>query len=314
MEAVTLKITFSGRTFEFRKSIHATWDEVVVELSAKVGVPADGLRLIHKGHTVERRRTLAASQVKDGCRLLALKTSKQHDSELRTRTQANTARATTVADSMRDRAIAGATVTEAAGTEKSSMDGYLGDADACADALFVLVCQGSKTYAVLVADEALTVRYLKSRLEGMTGVAAKDLRLLFGGKSDIDDDEKLVGDLHVKRGSKFVLMFKRAQHEKLDSREELTSLRAQTEALEDLVTRTERKVQARLISDYAELSLLIGELGGECSRLAGNVKVVHIGRDEAKDAEAVTSLSETLQVIEGRVSALQEIALSMLQR
>jgi hypothetical protein len=312
MEEVTLKITFLGSQFLLRKRLESTWGEVADELAAQVGVSTDGLRLLYKGRTTERKDSLDASHVRDGARLMAMKSSKQHEEDGKSRRRAEIAIAREGVDSFWNGA-------DSCGRDNASRPSvpqreYFGDdVDESSDACYILVSHGSKIYKIVVSDQFYTVLDLKSRLEGMTKVSVKDQKLIFRGSGDITDDQKIVGDLGAKRGSKFMLLFTRERHDAVDAHNDLSALRTETESLLERVRVAERKVRGRLVSEYAEMTLLIGELDGECSRLTGNVSAARVGKNEGEDLATAASLLDSLREAAKRIDALRATAISMLQ-
>jgi hypothetical protein len=314
MEEVTLNITYLGSQFKLHKRLASTWGEVADELAVQVGVSAYGLRLLYKGRTTERNESLAASHVRDGARLMAMKTSKQHEKEGKSSLQAEAAKAREQVARARNGVDGYARENASTGPSMPHREFFGDDVDESSDVCYVLVTQGLKIYKIIVSDPFYTVLDLKSRLEGMTNVPAKDQKLLFRGSSNINDDRKLIGDLGAKRGSKFMLLFTRERHDAVDSHNDLSSLKTETESLLERVRVAEREVRGRLVSEYADMTILIGELDGECSRLTGNVSAVRVGKNEADDFATAALLLDKLRDVAQRVVSLRAAALSMLQR
>jgi hypothetical protein len=269
-----LTITVGRDKFDVQANGGMTWADVLLQLSEQRG--AEELRLLHKGKTVVPSQTLLSASVKDGTKLMALKTAGQHGKEKKAALRSAAVAADKAVDHMRCRTPAAVTVGTAASASKRGLLGDEVDEDDNAQ-YYVRVTHGPKTYRVLFSGDAAqcaTVHDLKVRLEGLANVQVRHQRLIFRGKRDLSDDFTLATGLGAKRGALFMLLFSSEQHDAVDARQDIGVLSTQTEALSSRVVTVEKKVRGRLLSDYVELTLAVGELEAECDRLIGNVGAV----------------------------------------
>jgi hypothetical protein len=269
-----LTITVGRDKFNVQANGGMTWADVLLLLSEQRGT--DELRLLHKGKTVVPSQTLVSASVKDGTKLMALKTAGQHGKEKKAALRS----ASDAADKAADHMLFHTPTAVAAGTAASaSKRGLLGDEVDEDDhaQYYVRVTHGPKTYRVLFSGDAAqcaTVHDLKVRLEGLANVPLRHQRLIFRGKRDLSDDFTLATGLGAKRGALFMLLLTSEQHDAVEARQDIGALMTQTEALSSRVVAVEKKVRGRLLSDYVELTLAVGELETECDRLIGNVGAV----------------------------------------
>jgi Ubiquitin family len=320
---VKLTVTVSREKYEVQATAAMTWADVLSTLAEQRGSDACDLRLLHKGKMAVPTQTLLAASVKDGTKLIAMKTAGQHRKEKNDASRAAAETADKSAERMRASSATAGTSSGALAPASSiaAKRVMLGDDvdEEDSSQFYVRVSHGPRTYRILFPSEAAhsaTLRDLKLRLEGLAQVQLRQQRIIFAGKRDMPDDTTLADGMGAKRGAVFILMFSSKQHDAVEAMQNIGLMTTQTKALGVRVEAVERKVRGRLLSDYAELTLAIGELEGEVERLSGNVEAVsgQAGGCSSADRAVVDRLSTSLADMSVRVASLRAHAVATLKR
>lgn len=305
---IQLVVSLGRDRYEVDASGAMTWAEVIDSVAKQAGMDISALRLLYKGRAVGGEKTLADAAVKTGSKLMAMKTKAHHTGEQARERRQKAAADATAAELLRDRTQQAGSKAIAPGSAASSgKTKPLGDTidEECGD-FYVRASHGGKLYKLRIASDAC-VSDLKTRVAELIGISEKEQRLVYGGKRELPDTASIGGDLGAKRGAMFLVLARRGHHDAVEAKQDIGMLTNEVGTVGEKLASLERKVRGRLLSEYVEVTLAIGEVDAEIERLSGNVAAVRgIGAGEDK-AEA-ENLSKYLQEMKKSIEALREHA------
>lgn len=297
---LTLHITLGGTKHTVTATPSMTWGDVTFQLAAASGVEVSHIRLLYKGKTAAVDASLLDSEVKSGARLMAMKTRAAHSSATREAQSGGEAAAAKAAVELRD-AARGALETEDGKVEKKR-EVVLGDG-VQAEKFFVLVKQGKMAFRVVLEDGG-SVGDLKTKLAGFCDTAPSEMRILFSGKRCDDDSAQVVADLGAKTGSMFMLMMSMRHHDAIEAGMNLRRIAVEVENTEKMGSGLDRRVRKRLVDDFGDVVVGIGEVEGEAGRLLENLESVRrLGG--GKDGARVDGLEQKVKLVLDMMEALR---------
>lgn len=315
-DSLKLKVAFGRESFAYNGTAASTWSDVISIVETSAGIEAGGLRLIFRGKTVVPSETLGSSGVKNGSRLMALKTAKQHSTE-RSLARFEKAKETAAeVEELKD-ATRSKESSDSTGGVASSRHQVFGDEVPSSESdFYVKVTCSGKTYCVKVEPDALTsytVADLKARLREMCGVEPRHQNLICAGKRNISDSDRLLEDLHVKRGGHMMLLAKEERHKMMETRMDFETLCHRVEVMQQGISKVERRVRGRLVSDFAELVAAIAPLESEHSNLSRNLAVLRVDDCDAGFANEVRRVRADLEGLKDRINVLRDCASSRIK-
>lgn len=276
MESIVVKIIKGKETWEVTGSPETTFGDLRKEAEARAGAVEGGLRLLHKGKSLEDRTTLAAAKVTTGTKMMALATAKQREADARIEKATKSARESAAVDRMRERSAE-----KSAGSASNAVPS---PATVCGDATVsgqtsVLLRKGRETFRANISLSS-TVAQLKAHAAGLDGVEAqaRDMKLLHKGR--FLKDETSLQDCGVRDGATMLLMFGVRHHDKGEARIEMDQVEKEVGELEQKVQGVAAKARGRLL-DSTDLALAKGEVLEIFERLKDNVVSVR-GEDEGQ--------------------------------
>jgi Ubiquitin family len=300
---VDVQVTFGRSKHCLKVTAESTWGDILEILSKEACCDATGIRLLFKGKTANPMQTLADAKVKSGVKLMAMKTKAQHVVEQKDDTRSRLAERAAAAEILRS---GGDASTGRSAADQGKYAGVqtrlvLGDAIDGTTIFYVRVVQGLNSYLVEL-DETETLRNLKLRLAPLCDVAAKDQRLLFKGMPDIDEASTF-SDIGAKRGSTFLLLTSMRHHDAQEAKQDIIKIEKDVRALEERTSGLRKRLKGRLLHEYVELTVSIGQLEGESRRLRDNLESLR-----GQGGSVAISLSEEL---ENRLCQLDSVLSSL---
>lgn len=276
MESIVVKIIKGRETWEVTGSPETTFGDLRKEAEARSGAVEGGLRLLHKGRSLDDSTTLEAAKVSTGTKMMALTTAKQREADARIEKTAKSVRDSVALDGMRE-----LSAEKSAGSPSNAVPSpatVRGDA-AVSGQTSVMLKKGRETFRANVSLSA-TVAQLKAHAAGLDGVdaQARDMKLLHKGR--FLKDETLLQDCGVCDGATMLLMFGGRHHDKGDARIEMDGVEKEVGELERKVQGVAAKARGRLL-DSTDLALAKGEVFEIFGRLKDNVGSVR-GEDERR--------------------------------
>lgn len=242
-----------------------TFGSLRTEVASRAGVDRNCFRFLCKGRSVNDTDQVSSGAVRSDLRVMALMTKKYHEGSSARGTQGAAAQGSHDISSTLDelRAKSGPRVSAVKPAEAR------GDA-INNDEPFVMVRTGRERYHVRI-DLSSSVGDLKIRLGSMEGIAgdAKHMKLLFNGQQRNDND--VLTDIGVKRGSMFVLMFTAAHHDAIDAQNNLERIRQEVVDIEARTARFEQQLEKRIM-DNSEFRIKFRELESNLTALSDQLQ------------------------------------------
>lgn len=299
-----LNISFGRDKYTVNASADMTWGDVLAKLAAMAGCDATSLRLLFKGKTADVEQTLSNAGLKNGTRLMAMKTKAQHAAEKQEETRLKLSGQSIAAEQLRSGAKGvGCAQHGAKSTAPKKLT--LGDTIDRNTPYYVRIVQGSQWYN-LILPQTGCVGSLKERLATLCGVSAKDQRLVFMGQRNFEDDAKLA-NIGAKRGSTFMLLASMRHHDMQEAKGDILRIEKEVSSLEEETAGLEKRVRGRLLNDFVDLSIAIGHLESAVLRLEDNVGSVRLS-DESDGDRVCENLAKRLNNLEIAIASLREHA------
>lgn len=304
-EPVHLSITFGRGKFAIAGHAGMTWGDVLAELASAADCDASSIRLLFKGKTADTNQRLTG--VKSGTKLMALKTKGQHAAEQKQEARAKQAEGLAAAE----RLLSGASPAAESSSESSSANPasrkiFLGDTIDGDTEFYVRVVHGSQWYN-LVLPATSSVGNIKERLTSLCGISDSNQQLVYRGKRNFDDDALLSDVGAVKMGSTFLLLANMRHHDIAEAKLDASRIETDVAALEEKTKGLYKRVRGRLLNDFVDLTIAIGELEGEALRLEDNIASVRLLSD-ADGSGPNEALVDRLRNVRTEIDSMREHA------
>lgn len=306
-EPVHLSITFGRNMFAITGHANMTWGDVLAELASAADCDPSSIRLLFKGKTADPKQKLTG--VKTGTKLMALKTKGQHVAEKKQEARAKQAEGRAAAERLlSDAAPAAQSDLESGSAKTPSRKIILGDTVDSDTEFYVRIVHGSQWYN-LVLPAASCIGDIQKRLNSLCGISKSNQRLVFRGRRDFGDDALLSDIGAVKRGSTFLLLANMRHHDIAEAKLDISRLKTGVAALEEKTKGLHKRVRGRLLNDFVDLTIAIGELEGEALRLEDNIASVRLlsNGDGSGPSE---ELVERIRIIKMEIESLRDHASS----
>lgn len=303
---IKLFVSLGTKKYEVAGREAMTWGDVVADVAGQAGLGPCALRILYKGRSAVTGKTLGDDKVKTGTKLIAMKSKAHHAAEETRERRERAAADAAAADRLWNASESDAPppAVAAPGTACTSfgddIDG-IGPAD-----FYVRVGHAGKVYNVRLSSDAC-VSHLKKRIAELVGVTERDQRLVFKGKSEFRDTAALVVNLGAKRGSHFMVLARREYHDAIEAKKDVAMLGNEVVSIGEKLSRVERKVRGRLLSEYGEVILAIGEVDAEVERLSGNLEAIRVAGNSEEKSQA-QEISQKLEKMRKDLVALREHA------
>lgn len=304
-QPVHLSITFGRGTFAIAGHDGMTWGDVLAELACAAECDASSIRLLLKGKTVDAKQKLTG--VKSGMKLMALKTKGQHVAERKREARTKQAEGRALTDRLHSDATRGVkSSTESCSANSASRKVFLGDAIDRDSDFYVRVVQGSQWYN-LVLPATSCIGDVKERLTSFCTVSKSNQRLVFRGKRDFDDAALLSDIGAVKRGSTFLLLASMRHHDLAEAKLDVSRIETEVASLEGKTKGLHKRVRGRLLNDFVDLTIAVGDLEGEALRLEDNIASVRLSED-ADDSRLNEELVNRIHDIKTEIESIRDHA------
>lgn len=307
-EEVTIHVSFGREKLQVCVARTCTWGDVAARVVSQSSSGVTNVRLMHRGRTANPSETLTGAEVKDGARVIAMKTQLQHVTERKEAARTAAREGAAAADRLAETQSQEAPRPASSGSSGLNKAQVLGDAvnESDEDAYYVVVSHAGRLYRVALEGGEATIADLMSGIERVCGAKRQHQRLLFAGKRNFDKAATLTS-VGAKRKSKFMLLLSADAHDEKEAHVDLATLAKQVDTLATSVRGLKRKVDGRLLSDYAELTIGVSEVGGECERLTGNVEAIR-ARGGSEDERTQKELLDKLENVSTTIDELREQA------
>lgn len=304
-EPVDLTITFGRAKFAVTSHAGSTWGDVLRELASAAGCDAGSIRLLFQGKTADASQRLTG--VKSGTKLMALKTKGHHVAEKKQETRLKLLEGSAAAERLlADAAPTAGSVADPSEKKVAARKVVLGDQVDNTTPYYVRIVQGSQWYN-LVLPVTATVGNVKERLAPLCGVSQINQRLVFKGKRDFSDEELLTDIGAVKKGCTFLLLASMRHHDAAEAKVDISRIGTEVATLEEKTAGLQKRVRGRLLNDFVDLTIAIGELEGEALRLEDNITSVQLLAD-AGGCGKTEELGERVRSVKKEIESLRDHA------
>ena len=245
-----------------------TFADFQVLAEKQSGIVDGGLRFLHKGSS-SPQKTLAEVNIKDGTKIMALRSAKQvaadKDKEKLAKLRKAEKDILQLKDSSGAKGVASSSSASASGTS------YVGD-EKIEGASHVILIKGKLRVRVNI-DMSSSVWALKEKAASFQeiGSAPRNIRLMFKG-GFLKDDSSLA-DCTVKSGASLMVLFTARHHDEVEDAAEMSSIEGKVQELEQKAKRIRSQLEHRLLDDV-DLKVAKGELEEAVNRLRDNVESV----------------------------------------
>lgn len=232
-----------------------------------LGYVEDGIRLIFKGKSLSDMSTVQSCGLRDGAKLMALRTPKQLKAEREKEKQIKLKQVPSSSE----------TVLKLSTSDTDQKPKILGDQEEPSTE-FVMVKKGRDQYRVNAPKSANDV---KKRIAVMIGTSNwKEIRLLGAGKFLKDDDG-------VKSGSTLMMLFTAKHHDRQEEAVELKKLEEEVDQVEKRFTALQKQA-ARRLKDRNDILIEKSQIDQDIRRIRDNLELIQ------DDNHAKVQLAERL--------------------
>ncbi|CAN8070565.1 unnamed protein product [Agarophyton chilense] len=267
----------------------ATFSHLRRLVEEKESTVEHGLRLIFKGTSFPDSCALKDAAVADGAKMMAMRTSLQHQQErveekraLIAARQASLAHMNRHASASDAAASSSAKVPSHANPARSAADCILGDErDDAVPSVFILHRGQKYRLNVQMSDSVLSV---KKNISSILRIESKpsDMRLVFNAKYLRDD--VTLQQVDAKNGSSFMVFFNASHHDAVEDKRQTELIERKLVLLEAKVKTLARQAEHRLL-DTVDLPLKKAELHGTVVYLRETLSLVKIYDDRRRVIE-----------------------------